>query len=363
MIITASKHNLLSVLKPASAVAENNPVVPSLKHLLFKANGKCTIYASDTEVSLLTTLEADIKQEGSICVPAKTFLLIAKEMEAGELTVETLPNLWVKITTPTCEYKLAGLAEDDFPPIQVPDQYQGTINSKSLAGAFSAVTYAIMNNEAYRPALQGVYIEKGEIVATDGCRLARVTFSEPLLPHKVILSEKGVRSFIRAFGECEEEVQWAKVNNNLVFSGSQTTLSIRTINADYPDYKSILQINGATVVLPINTFMSWLNLCEAIGADNVWFKGEGKKIRIIAQSGSLDKDELSGDFEVSQGKFEGEIGFQVKYLLEPIEKAGKGETLRLCLKPEQACGMKFTDVPNFLYLLMPLALKGKPDNL
>ena len=72
-IVTSSA--LLKELQNINGVITTNPVVPILENFLFEIEaGKLTITASDLQTSMITEIEVEAKETGSIAVPAKILL-------------------------------------------------------------------------------------------------------------------------------------------------------------------------------------------------------------------------------------------------------------------------------------------------
>ena len=66
---------LLKQLNAINGVITTNPVVPILENFLFEISGGIlTITASDLQTSMMTELEVESKEEGSIAMPAKILL-------------------------------------------------------------------------------------------------------------------------------------------------------------------------------------------------------------------------------------------------------------------------------------------------
>jgi DNA polymerase-3 subunit beta len=72
MKFIVSSAALLKELNHIHGVITTNPVVPILENFLFEIEeGKLIITASDLQTSMITELEVEAKESGSIAVPAK----------------------------------------------------------------------------------------------------------------------------------------------------------------------------------------------------------------------------------------------------------------------------------------------------
>lgn len=81
MKFVVSSTTLLKQLSSINGVIASNPVVPILENFLCEIqNGSLKITASDLQTTIITELEVDAQESGSIAVPAK-------------ILIETLRNL------------------------------------------------------------------------------------------------------------------------------------------------------------------------------------------------------------------------------------------------------------------------------
>ena len=349
MKIRITKGNFISALKDAVEVAESRSTIPILQHVLLEANGSLRVSATDLELSLVKEVDAETEECGSICLPARKLFLIVKELEEGEITLEKHNNDWVKLESGKSEYRLAGLAKEDFPLLEMAKKMEGNVSSHTLCTALAQVAYGCAkdNSRAY---LNGVYVGHEELVATDGCRLARVIVPGLSLPEESILPRKGVQTLKNLF---EEDLKWGKQNNHITFSGMNTVLSIRLIHGKYPDYKTILDdLSGTSLFLSLSAFRSQLDFCKAVGAQDVKIKGKVNVLEITAKSHG-EEDEIAGVVDTIEGSWEGEIGFQLHYLLEPLNRGKDDNTVELVLSPNRPCQIKINEDPSFLYVVMP----------
>src|SRR5210317_1642660 len=171
-IVTSSA--LLKELQNINGVITTNPVVPILENFLFEIEaGKLTITASDLQTSMITEIEVEAKETGSIAVPAKILLDTLKNLPEQPVTFSIDEESYsIEINSDNGRYKLSGENATDFPKVpNVSDGFSVEMSSEVLSSAISNTIFATSNDEL-RPAMTGVYlnIEEGNstFVATDG---------------------------------------------------------------------------------------------------------------------------------------------------------------------------------------------------
>ena len=79
MKLTIDKNQLLETLQKVQSIVGQRTTLPILSNVMLEAlNGKLTLTTTDMEVSLQTSIEADIDKEGTTTLPARRFLASAE---------------------------------------------------------------------------------------------------------------------------------------------------------------------------------------------------------------------------------------------------------------------------------------------
>src|SRR5437879_12805639 len=120
MEFTVKKYDLLAELNLTQGVVERKTTIPILSHLQCEAKGyQVTVTATDSELSIRTSCEAKVKKEGAGTIPAKKLLELVRLLPEGGIRFRLLENHWVQITSDRRNYKMVGMAKDNFPAIPV----------------------------------------------------------------------------------------------------------------------------------------------------------------------------------------------------------------------------------------------------
>jgi DNA polymerase III subunit beta len=158
-IVTSSA--LLKHLQHINGVITTNPVVPILENFLFEIDkGILTITASDLQTSMITEMEVEAKETGSIAVPAKILLDTLKNLPEQPVTFSIDEDTYsIEISSDNGRYKLSGENATDFPKVpSVSDGYAVEMSTEVLGHAISNTIFATSNDEL-RPAMTGVYLK------------------------------------------------------------------------------------------------------------------------------------------------------------------------------------------------------------
>jgi len=176
MKVRLSRDEVTEALASIQQVVPPKTTLPILSNLLLKAGeGRLFITATDLDISIRTSLEADVLEEGSTTVPARKFTEIVRELPQDVFQLDESEDR-LTITCGKGQYKLTGMDWEEFPKIQ--DTVEGakiSIDGTIVRRIIGSTAFAVSSDET-RPALGGVLWKMSgrdtNLVATDGHRLA-----------------------------------------------------------------------------------------------------------------------------------------------------------------------------------------------
>ena len=116
MIINVTRDNLYSAVNFLQNITNKKTTMAILANILFETDYNSIILtATDLEVGVKITIPAEISEPGSITIPSKKLFEIIRETEECNIKLELLDNNWIKITTDSGHYKLAGIDNEEYP--------------------------------------------------------------------------------------------------------------------------------------------------------------------------------------------------------------------------------------------------------
>ncbi|MEP7128487.1 MAG: DNA polymerase III subunit beta, partial [Chitinophagales bacterium] len=87
MKFIVSSGSLLKQLQLIAGVVSSNTVLPILEDFLFDIkDGKLTVFSTDLETSMSSSLDVEANEEGKIAIPAKLLMDILKTLPEQPLT-------------------------------------------------------------------------------------------------------------------------------------------------------------------------------------------------------------------------------------------------------------------------------------
>ena len=211
----------------------------NLSYVLIKSNdGVLEMFGTNLDLSVKQVFEADIQVEGSICVKAKKFLNIIKNL-TEKVTIKKEANDWVSITTKGSKFRLAGTSDEQFPTMPEIGDIDVTVQTSTLSKMIKATAFAVTNEET-RFALYGVKftVEDGvaKMVATDGHRISYIE-DEAVGEIDVLLPKNCLNHLTKL---ADGEVEISSTVNHLFFRQGETVISARKTVGTFPAYESVV---------------------------------------------------------------------------------------------------------------------------
>ncbi len=373
--------DLLQALHLVSRAIGGQQALPILGNVLLEVEGKrCTVSATDLELSIVTSFEASIENEGSITIPAKAIVNFAQYNSDEEVLLETSEGTQLKCTSTHAKTLIAGEPSSEYPTISpIEKETTFTLQSGPLLYALQKVTFASAKT-TLRPVLSGVYLraEKGNLilVSTDSYRLSEYKLSTEasgqdiscIIPAKVLEELGGILSTSKKSGKKEEEEEKKEDNHTLEIALSSqqieitighTKLTSRLIDGKFPDYNQIIPKESTTTVrLPVKEFIMVAKRMHYFAKEinnNLTITIEQNQVTIATPQTQMGKDEatLDGDVQGTTNK----IALSSSYLLDFLSHV-EGEEVEMRVTDSMHPAVFFLpSQENFLHLIMPLRIQ------
>ncbi|MCZ6899480.1 MAG: DNA polymerase III subunit beta [Bacteroidetes bacterium] len=372
MKFIVSSSSLLKQISTISGVIATNPVVPILENFLFEiSDGKLTITASDLQTSMITELEIEAKEDGSIAVPARILLETLKNLPEQPVTFSIDQDTYsIELSSDNGRYKLAGENATDFPKVPtVSDGYEVDMPSQVLASAINNSIIATSNDEL-RPAMTGVYLNIDDsnttFVATDGHRLIRYRRVDIVsdVNNAIIIPRKAL-NLLKSTLPTEDTTVNVEFNvSNAFFKFDGIKMICRLIDERFPDYENVIPTdNKNKMTIGRLEFLSSLKRI-AIYANKtthqVRLKITGSELMISAED--LDfSNEANERLSCDHDGEDIEIGFNARFLIEMLTNLESKE-ISLELSAPNRAGLIFPlekdSDEDILMLIMPVMLNS-----
>lgn len=251
-------YKTLSVLSKAVSRGVAEPI---LENFLFETpgDGKLTITATDKELTLRSTIEAEVSETtGPCCIPARILLELLKELP--ELPVELATakdadNVTIEWFGGQSVIPVANA--NDYPSIPSADKESGqsvTFPSDILLGCIQK-TLPATATDPIRPALEGIQFHIGkdgtETAASETHMMLLATTAEVRsdTPRSFLLHRKAASALKNFLRPGDDPVTVTYDASYIEFSYGDTQLICRTITQKFPNYKSVIPSGGSSLTV------------------------------------------------------------------------------------------------------------------
>ena len=360
-----SRDELLHALGIVSRGVSTRTTVQILSGILLEAEeGTLRLAATDMEVSLRTSLEAKVESEGSVVVPGRLLLELARLLPETEVSLEHKPEeAAVEVRCGSASYRLHTYNPEDFPRLP---QTQGIelheVDRATLLDTVARVSRSASRDES-RPVLTGVLMrfEPGKLVmaATDSYRLSvKETAIEGRLPElEAIVPARALGELARIAPE-GEHVSLGVHENQVVFGTGTAWLTTRRIDGQFPNYKQLVpEAFEHEVPLPREELLDVVRRVSVMAQRNSPLRLRFADGELTVSAQTQDVGEARESLPASFGAEALEIGFNAEFLRDGVESV-VGEQLRLKLISPLRPAVLQGEGDDFLYLIMPIRLAG-----
>ncbi|HEY2716563.1 MAG TPA: DNA polymerase III subunit beta [Solirubrobacterales bacterium] len=367
MKLTTKREELVSKLSVVSRAVSTRAATQALSGVLLTAEGgKLTLAATDLDLGLETTLEAEVEDGGTALLPGRLLAEVARSLGDPSVQIETREAEHdVEIQSGGSRFHLRVLAAEDFPKLPSPAEQPGlTLPAAALEESIDLVARAASRDDM-RPVLTGVFVVASgrelTMVATDSYRLAvKRTELESELGGELEanIPARALRELGRIL--TAEEAGAAEITllpNQAVFSAGSITLSTRLIDGQFPNFRQLLpESYEHDVRLPRDEFLEVTRRVSQLAQRNA-------PLRLSFSPGELtvaaETPDVGDARETMPASFEGEpleIGFNPEFLKEGIESVSGEEVLLRLISPLRPGLLQPVEGEDFRYLVMPIRL-------
>ena len=362
--LEVARDELVAKLGIVSRAVSTRGTVQVLSGILLSADGgTITLAATDMELSLRTTLDAQVEGDGAVVIPGKPLAELARLLPESDVTIEYKPEEGtVQIVSGSYNSRLHVFNAEDFPRLPAVDAQLHAIDREALLETVDRVAKSASRDES-RPVLTGILVrfEAGKLimVATDSYRLSvkETALGEAAPELEAIIPARALTELSRLSGS-GETIDLGVHENHVVFGTGDAWLTTRRIDGQFPNYRQLLpETFEVELTLPKTELGDVVRRASVLALRN-------SPLRLRLAEGELTVSAQTQDVgethETMPAAYSGEeflIGFNAEFLRDGIDSiVGDDVKLKLInpLRPailEDAAG-------DFTYLIMPIRLAG-----
>jgi len=367
------KELFLKALQKIQGIVEKRTSMPILSNVLLEATEKSLLVtATDLEVGMKSSYQAEVVSTGKITVSAKKLYEIVKELPNQPIQFLTKDNDWVEIKCGKVQFNIVGLSSDEFPYFpDVKEENLFEIEGPLLRGMLERTAYAICTDET-KYNLNGIFarVETGpdddnrlKMVSTDGHRLSIASgffkgTAGPELLKGVILPKKGVFEMKKITEEEGGTLLFGFMDNSAVIKRGDSYMIMRLVDGEFPDYNRVIPVaNERIVTVNKENFSHSVRRMAILSSEK--FKGIMLEITSGGIRISSSNPELGDAMEELDVSYDGEpisVRFNARYLLDVLAVA-ETDQINMKFKDELSPSIIVPEnSDSFLAVIMPMRL-------
>ena len=370
-IIVDRKSLLKAITIVENAVTENK-IREVLSGIYIGTNeGKAILRGTDLELSINTEIEAQVEDEGKIVIKHKLIEEFLKQISDEKITlIEENGKLVIQASSTNTEFSLYDAG--NFPvQSKLENGFEYVFEKEKLLNNIENVKISASPNPE-NLAVNCIRLEieedKLKLVSSDTYRL---TYIEEDLDEtqqgkenlSLSIPLKTIDGLIKIMKLIDEENITVKSDGSKVFfQFSNVEILTRTIDLQFPDYKSILNNSQHNKKILLNTkdFLSVLRRTAIFVRDNKEAKNGGifnfanNKLLL---TGTSENAQIKEEIVTIQEGADLKISLNVRFLLDYISTIEGKVTVLELLNNKSSVIVRDEDNDKSLYFTMPLALR------
>jgi DNA polymerase III subunit beta len=368
MKVTCPREELAQKLGVVGRAVSSRTSVNILTGIMLRAEeGRLSLAATDMEISLRVTLDAQVEEEGSVVIPGRLLVDIVRLLPAGEVTLEHRAEEGIAhLVCGSATYGLHTYSPDDFPrlPEIAPDE-SFSIERAALLDTIMKVGRSASRDES-RPVLTGVLVrfEAGKLImaATDSYRLS-VKETEitdgPAGEIEAIVPARALSELARIGQASDADSLTVGIQENqIVFAVDDVWLTARRIDGQFPNYRQLLPDTfEAEVELPREELLDVVRRTGLMAQRKSPLRLRFEEGQLTISAQTQDVGEAHESLPAAYTADPIEIGFNAEFLRDGLESL-EDDQVRLRLISPLRPGLIQGAGDDFLYLIMPIRLAG-----
>ncbi|HLZ63442.1 MAG TPA: DNA polymerase III subunit beta [Ktedonosporobacter sp.] len=378
MKITCKQQDLSRGLSVVSHAVSSRSTLPILSNILMATDhGRLRLSATNLEIGINCWIDAEIQEEGSTTVPAKTITDLIGSLRPGQIDLTAPDDSHViNIKSETSNGTIKGMDPSEFPLIPSAEGSETPVllEAGQLKEMINEVAFAAADDDS-RPVLTGVHVEvtneKLIFVAADAFRLA-VRIS-PLPGHdqshdNILIPARTLTELARILPS-EGAVQMIVTPNRsqVLFHTEHIDLVSRLIEGTFPNFRQIIPKEYTTrAVVETKEFAAAVKTVTPFARDasNITRVklngGDGEGVEAGAGTLTIEAtaEDVGSNVSTINAAVDGpeqQIIFNVKYLSEVLAIIGTPEVAIEITSSARPGVIKPVGPSDYTYIIMPMS--------
>ncbi len=367
MKLSCSQRDLDYALNIVNKAINPNNTLPVLNNIFIKAEEKKLHFsATNLEIAISCSIDAEVKKEGAITVPAKLITSYVALLTDEKVELEVTEGVSLKIKSSSSETKMKCISADEFPLIPKIEKSQSfSVKIDDFYVSINETVFAASVNTS-RPVLSGVYLSVDssqlKMVATDSYRLAEKKLKIENGPKEAlncIVPGKTMMELAKIISKsADKEVKIDVSSNQILFKLGGVELISRLIEGKFPDYEKIIpkeeKTNFEVSVEDFSLVLKRVSLFARENNNSIYLDAN-KDGKLTIASEETKVGEEKAELLIKMNGENNNISLNGQYLLDVLSYVNDDKilvTMNDKVSPAVVRPIKESD--EYIYIIMPL---------
>lgn len=366
MKITVIREEVVTAVSSVYRVVPAKASVETLEGIYLQAtsDNKLTIKGYDLEIGIEAIIDAEVKEEGSVIVPAKLFYDIVKKAPSESITISVSDKFVTSITSGKSRHRLTGMSTKDYPSLPKEEETDSlVIKAGVLEELIKHTMYAISNNTS-RPIYTGSLFKIKDndltVVAIDGYQMSIRKYSDDSITNEneFVISGKTQKELLALITNPEADVKIIVCKRHCIILLDNYKIFTRMIEGNFIDYNSTIpKTKKTSVEVDADELQKAIERLMIVAVNKI---NSPVKCEFVNSELHMTIKTPMGEAEevISLDKFVGDdvtIGFNGNYLYNGIKNADC-ENVTLILNSAISPMVVTDDKNGFVNLVVPMHL-------
>lgn len=334
-----------------------------LNGILFDAsNGRLKLTGTDLEISIETSLDCEIIEEGTIVVDSRIIGDIIRKLPDSIIHIEAENNN-INIKCDNSEFNIAGNPGKDYPELPLIIENESFLLPSDILKSVIKQTVFATSQDENRPSLTGVLVELNNnnisFVALDGYRLAlRKLAIDSDLDTRIIILGRSLNELNRILEDTKDDLKISIAPGHVVFNLGDTIVYSRLLEGQFFNYKDIIRNEHKTSII-----VNKRSLQDSLERASLLAKEEKANLvkfslnnnRVIIKSNS-EIGNVHEEIESIQNGENINIAFNSRYLLDGIRVIEADNIELNFMGSLNPCIINVVGEEDYIYLVLPVRL-------
>lgn len=366
MKITVIREEVVTAVSSVYRVVPAKASVETLEGIYLQAtsDNNLTIKGYDLEIGIEAIIDAEVKEEGSVIVPAKLFYDIVKKAPSESITISVSDKFVTSITSGKSRHRLTGMSTKDYPSLPKEEETDSlVIKAGVLEELIKHTMYAISNNTS-RPIYTGSLFKIKDnsltVVAIDGYQMSIRKYSDDSITNEneFVISGKTQKELLALITNPEADVKIIVCKRHCIILLDNYKIFTRMIEGNFIDYNSTIpKTKKTSVEVDADELQKAIERLMIVAVNKI---NSPVKCEFVNSELHMTIKTPMGEAEevISLDKFVGDdvtIGFNGNYLYNGIKNADC-ENVTLILNSAISPMVVTDDKNGFVNLVVPMHL-------